>query len=60
MILNTYLEDVTFLDSVVYCFIDRYSSDFTRDELETFRKVYGLILARQDKVANKIRKEWRK
>lgn len=57
---STYREDLQSLDSAMYCFIDGHSSDFTKDELETFRKAYGLIQVRQDKVAEEIRKEWRK
>jgi len=57
---DTYREDLQSLDSAMYCFISGYSDDFTKEELETFRKAYGLIQDRRDKVADEIRKEWRK
>ena len=57
---DSYRDDLQSLDSAMYCFISKYSADFTRDELETFRKAYGLIQIRQDEVVEDIRKEWRK
>ena len=55
-----YREDLQSLDSAMYCFISEHSDDFTKEELETFRKAYEFIQVRQDKVADEIRKEWRK
>jgi hypothetical protein len=57
---NTYREDLQALNSAMSDFIDNASWDFSRDEVEAFRRTYGFIMARQDKVAEEIQKEWRK
>jgi len=57
---DTYREDLQSLDSAMYEFINAYSDGFTKEELETFRQAYAFIMMRQDKVAEEIRKEWRK
>ena len=55
-----YKDATTVLERDLYRFISEFSYDFTKEELETFRKAYGFVQARQNMVADEIRKEWRK